>query len=244
MCTVTVVPVPDGVRLACNRDERRTRPAAQPPTLRRFGSRLAVLPLDPASGGTWIAANDAGLVMTVLNVNPGGTPHSALHSRGSIIPQLLPCSTLRAAVAQAAALDATDYAPFRLVLADRHEWAELCSDGRHVQRFPLAELMEPLLFTSSGLGDHVVEGSRRRLFEELFARRSDPAALQNLFHWHRWPDRPHLSVHMSRADACTVSRTVVSLGEGRVSMTYRSVAPSRPPATHTVGLELLAGVAR
>jgi hypothetical protein len=65
-----------------------------------------------------------------------------------------------------------------------------------------------------------------------------------VFHCHRWADRPHLSVNMSRADACTVSRTVVSLGAGRVSMTYHAFAEGRTAGVFTAGLERLAEVAR
>src|SRR5262249_11399645 len=68
MCTVTVVPTPGAVRLACNRDEQRTRPPALPPQVRRFGRRWAAFPVDPVGGGTWVAVNDTGLAMTVLNV--------------------------------------------------------------------------------------------------------------------------------------------------------------------------------
>jgi uncharacterized protein with NRDE domain len=247
MCTVTLVPTDGGVRLACNRDEQRSRPAATPPVIRRFALRLAVLPLDPQSGGTWVAANDAGLVMAVLNVNVGAGPSlrkTGIHSRGSLIPQLLANDSLRAAVEQAAALKAANYAPFRLIFADPNEWAEVHSDARQIRQSTPAELTAPLLFTSSGMGDHVVEELRRRLFEELFARPSDPTALQNLFHWHRWPDRPHLSVNMSRDDACTVSRTIVTLDGGRVSLTYQSIAQHRSTGGFTLGLELLAGVMR
>ena len=84
MCTVTIITVdsaaqcaPDsgsaargkGIRLACNRDELRTRPAALPPIIRTFGNRKAIMPVDPISNGTWIAVNDAGIAATLLNVN-------------------------------------------------------------------------------------------------------------------------------------------------------------------------------
>ena len=78
MCTVTLVPAgppdhPDhpgrGWRLACNRDESRKRPAAEPPSSHTFGPRHALMPTDPPSGGTWIAVNSAALAATLLNVN-------------------------------------------------------------------------------------------------------------------------------------------------------------------------------
>jgi hypothetical protein len=70
VCTLSVVPIGDRVRLAFNRDEKRTRAPGLPPRAARIGHRTAILPTDPASGGTWLAVNDAGLALAVLNVNP------------------------------------------------------------------------------------------------------------------------------------------------------------------------------
>jgi hypothetical protein len=61
MCTVSLVASPDGstLRLLMNRDERRLRPIAQPPTVRQTGLGQAVWPADPVSGGSWIAASSS-----------------------------------------------------------------------------------------------------------------------------------------------------------------------------------------
>ena len=77
-----------------------------------------------------------------------------------------------------------------------------------------------MMLTSSGLGDHLVEGPRRTLFD------ADPprtAAAQDAFHRHRWADRLPLSVAMHRDDARTVSRTVVEVTPEAVTMTYTPV---------------------
>ena len=74
----------------------------------------------------------------------------------------------------------------------------------------------PLLFTSSGLGDHLVEGVRRELFEGFFAGPAEGwRAAQDGFHRHRWEEgRGHLSVNMARPDARTVSFAVYGEGAG------------------------------
>jgi hypothetical protein len=84
------------MRMVCNRDESRSRPAALPPQVREFGKQRAILPIDPVSGGTWIAASSAGLAMTLLNSYPApagplapGATEELLESRGTIIPYLL-----------------------------------------------------------------------------------------------------------------------------------------------------------
>ncbi len=242
MCTVTIILTPGAtIRLACNRDEARLRPAALPPRVRRFGERCAILPIDPLSRGTWIAVNDAGLAMTVLNVTEPGDvkPGSTrLLSRGTIIPALLHCATLESALQLAEALLPAHYAPFRLVVADRQEVAELHSSGRHMQLRQRAHLCDPVLFTSSGLGDHVVEGPRRKLFEASFGRPDDWHQQQDAFHRHRWAEQPQWSVCMRRADAQTVSHTVVTIGQGSTAMTYYSAAPDQAVAPISVVLNL------
>jgi hypothetical protein len=230
MCTVTVVPAGETIRLACNRDELRSRPAALPPQLQQFGSRRALLPIDLTSGGTWVAVNDAGLALTLLNVNASSGPTvspTAPLSRGKVIPALLHADTPSAAVVAALALNPACYAPFRLVLVSRHEGLEVHSDGTRIRRVGRIDLTRPRLFTSSGLGDEVVEGPRRQLFAELFDRPGDRVAVQDAFHRHRWPDRSHLSVCMDREDAHTVSHTVVSIGPDAVTLTYHPAAPDR-----------------
>jgi hypothetical protein len=239
MCTVTVVPARETIRLACNRDELRSRAAALPPRVRQFGPRRAVLPVDPTSGGTWVAVNDAGLALTLLNVNPknrpAATPAVPL-SRGNIIPALLHADTPLAAAFSALTLDPSRYAPFRLVLVSQREAVELHSDGTRIRLRWRLGLTRPQMFTSSGLGDQAVEGPRRQLFGEYFDRPGDRLAQQDAFHRHRWPNRPHLGVCMERKDAQTVSHTLVSLRPDAVTLTYHPDAPDRP--AEAVGLTL------
>src|SRR3712207_9571694 len=70
-----------GFRVAFSRDELRVRLAGLPPGVGVFGARRAVHPTDAAAGGTWIAVNDAGLVLFLLNVNlPSPRPRSEEHT--------------------------------------------------------------------------------------------------------------------------------------------------------------------
>jgi hypothetical protein len=244
MCTVTAVPTQETVRLACNRDELRCRPVALPPRIEQFGQRRAVLPVDPTSGGTWVAVNDAGLALALLNVNSrngAAAPQAAPLSRGKIIPALLHDDTPLSAACSALDLDPARYAPFRLVLVNRHEAAEVHSDGARIRLVWRRGLTSPQFFTSSGLGDQAVEGPRRQLFGEFFDQPGDRRAQQDAFHRHRWPDRPHLSVCMDRQDARTVSHTVVSLAPDRVTLSYHPDAPDRPAKTVLMMLPIVVG---
>jgi Transport and Golgi organisation 2 len=232
MCTVTAVPraplatdpSPDPLllRVACNRDELLNRQPALPPTLWAAGRRRAVMPIDPESGGTWIAANDAGLVFVVLNSNPGFPVHAGDLSRGTIIPTLVGCATTSRALAHAQRLQAGRFAPFRLLIIDRYGIVDCWPDGGRI-RHRRAYLHSAILRTSSGLGDALVAGPRRTLFRRVFNNAHDFRHAQDSFHRHHWPGRQAISVNMRRDDARTVSQTIVEVRSGSVALSYRAV---------------------
>ena len=252
MCTVTIVPLIDDLgrrrasRLACNRDEKRTRPEALPPLVRAFGARNAILPIDPVSDGSWIGVNDAGLAATLLNVNLQDTIRAASASswsramdrasRGSIVPTMLACASVDEALGVAHTLDPTRFPPFRLVMLDDFALAELRSDGQQLTEMHDTMGSQPLFFTSSGLGDHLVEEPRRKLFDVMLGAAANPVARQAEFHRHAWPDRSHLSVCMSRPDARTVSHTTVEIEPQRVTLAYLPHAPNEPGEPTTLSL--------
>ena len=98
------------------------------------------------------------------------------------------------------------------------------------------------MFASSGLGDHLVEGVRRELFDELFAAAPEAwASAQDAFHRHRWPGREYLSVNMSRAEARTVSHSTIDLDSAEAVFAYHPDSPDRSADRVTVRLPLATG---
>ncbi len=232
MCTLTAIAWAGGARLAFNRDEARSRPAALPPAIHRVGPRTCAFPTDPAGGGTWFAVSDAGLAFAVLNATPR---RAGTASRGAVIPALLPSASLDEAVEAALALDTSRMGAFRLVVADGGRLAELRSDGDHPRLVGHAPLDAPRMFTSSGLGDELVQGPRAELFAEMLAVPSPEA--QDELHRHSWPDRRRLSVCMSRPDARTVSFSVATITPAGVSLAYHGDAPDVAAPRSEVRLE-------
>src|SRR5262245_9808077 len=132
MCTVTIIPVEGGFRLSCNRDERRDRARAEPPVAQTLENRRAVFPVDPVGPGTWVGVNDKGLAAALLNRTSGSTRPCAprdRRSRGLVVPMLLDCASLEAALEICTTLQVESFAPFRLVVVDRFETAVMTSDG-------------------------------------------------------------------------------------------------------------------
>jgi hypothetical protein len=78
----------------------------------------------------------------------------------------------------------------------------------------------PFMLTSSGLGDELVAPPRRELFDRMITFGEQTPEAQDAFHRHAWPDRGYLSVRMRRADARTVSYTVVELSVHARNMRY------------------------
>lgn len=215
MCTATIIPLQgaDGFRLVMNRDELRTRsPALRPAAIELESGIRAVWPTDADAGGTWIAANDRGLALGLLNGNPEPAPslppRETLISRGLIIPSLVSCEEAREVIRGVQMLDVHRYAPFRLIAADRSVIADAVWDGLRLRVSQCA--MRPVCFVSSGLGDRVV-APRLGLFRRWLARHGATVPAQDAYHEHQWPDRPEISVKMSRRDARTISVTSVEV---------------------------------
>ena len=232
MCTVTALPKsrlsspawaadPLLLRLVSNRDELRTRPEGLPPTVHTVEGRRVMMPLDPESGGTWIAANEHGLAFALLNANaPGRAPTDGL-SRGGLIPRVAPATSMGEALARLLNAEVERYRPFRLLMLDASQLVECWLEGARL-RHRRAYLQGAVMRTSSSLGDGVVEGPRRTLFRRFFRGASHAAAAQDAFHDHQWPGREDVSVRMQRADAHTVSQTTLEVSAGFATMIYRA----------------------
>lgn len=233
MCTLTIVPgcmeAGAGVdfRLAFNRDEERTRQPARSPTMEVHGNRKAILPRDPEGGGTWIAVTEVGLAFALLNVNPPGQSSASPGglSRGAVIPALLSADSIESVADMLPATAHEILRPFRLIVTDGRTWFEAL--GRLGTVTCTAHVLgEPIMRSSSGLGDDMVEAPRRSLFESMFKGMDGSIeSIQDEYHASRIPDHDEQSVDMSRDDARTVSTAVITATATEVVMVYAPGAP-------------------
>lgn len=234
MCTVSLVRAGGLVRLMCNRDERYDRPPAIAPVVRHAGGHLAVYPVDPTGGGTWIAATGAGLTFALLNGD--GPAAVSAPSRGLIVLDLLGCGSLDEVQARLPGLGGRDWPPHRLLATDGVTLLDVRvgARGREVREHAVPVAM---MFTSSSLGEDAVAPHRQALFDTLVGGATDVFDAQAAFHRHRWPDRPQLSVDMRRHDAATLSITTVDL-------TARGIAMRYEPATDLIGRPAMLSIER
>src|SRR6266516_3340819 len=115
MCTISFVPKPRGFYLAMNRDEKFTRSTALPPAIVDLADRRAIFPREP-EGGTWIAANDAGVCIALVNWHRiERQPVRSIVSRGQVVRALAAKSSAEEIAAGLAALPLRRLRPFRLI---------------------------------------------------------------------------------------------------------------------------------
>jgi hypothetical protein len=240
MCTVSLLPTPQGVRLVSNRDEKRSRPRATLPSLHQLGARRMLAPIDPQGLGSWIGVSDAGLIVTLLNQTP---PHRDTHpsvvaprSRGELVLRALSQPDIAGIAAMLGRIDQREYGGFVLIAVSREELLEASSaDKVAALSIERGSLSTPRVWSSSSLGDSLVVRPRAELFAQVVLAGPSPKS-QDAFHDHVWPQRTWQSVLMERADARTVSTTACELLRGMATMSYTDRWD--PHAPHTVRAEL------
>lgn len=229
MCTASWLSAGEEFCFLFNRDERLSRARGLPPRFDRRAGVAWLAPVDGAAGGTWIAVNQHGLLLALLNrTDEGALPRSGARSRGSIIPTLVASPDAKSSDKGLVALDLRDCAPFRLLVRDpetgairAHSW-----NGNLLS----AEELDPAagLVCSSSLGDTRVTLARTPIWKRLLAAGS-PLTLEALraFQRSHEPAPSADSVCMHRDDAETVSHVEIQISRNRATMTYVDGPPCR-----------------
>ena len=241
MCTLSWARVEGGYELFFNRDERRTRGAELEPALLERERVRYVAPRDADFGGTWIAVNERGTTLCLLNgyaaegLEP--EPEVQLESRGRLVIELADAADTRAVAARLCAREAARFRPFLLVALDpRHEALVAEWDGRSLQLDERAEARMPMI--SSSFAERAVRARRAAVFRER-ARDGRPLAPDALRACHASHDGgpSAYSVCMHREDAETRSLTCVRVAPTRVELEHTPGPPCRTGARPPLALE-------
>ena len=224
MCTASWLREEAGYTVFFNRDELRSRPKARPPRLWRRHGVSFVAPEDTEAGGTWLAANEWGVTVGLLNFygTEGAPPVPAAGgefvSRGLLMVDLADCASAAELMARLEAEDLLRYRAFTLFCLDATGGERVVDwSGTELSRRTAGELL-PLI--SSSLVDRAARRERRRLFDRY--RTSGPLTADRLLEFHRShePEKGPLSPCMHRPEAATVSLSVVEVRAGEVRMLY------------------------
>ena len=233
MCTVSWVHQPGGYHLLCNRDEKLTRGTAFAPALIERGGVRFIAPIDADFGGTWLAANEFGISLCLLNGDAGTAPSGApsRRSRGLLLRELARTSSGGECVSWLKQLDLGPFAPFVLLVLEPDMSAILAEwSGEDLTLDPAADSHVPL--TSSS---YDAPGVRRFRLNEFTRhvdplRRINPDALYR-FHTSHGASPDAYSPCMHRADAATVSFSWVTVTPEEIRFLYSPSAPCRHSPT-------------
>lgn len=132
MCTVIVLVRPGHrypVLIAANRDEMNGR-AWRAPGFHWPGHPGIVGGLDELAGGTWLAANQAGLVAAMLNRPDSLGPQDGKKSRGELPLMALETADLASAVGRITVINGGEYRSFNMLIAgpDGAIWVRFSGD--------------------------------------------------------------------------------------------------------------------
>lgn len=240
MCTVSWTRNPDSFELLCNRDEQRTRQLALEPRVEKQRGVRNLAPIDGDRGGTWLCANEFGIVICLLNgACLSGSGEAVAMTDGTISRGLIPLeladvgsSTI--ALQRLNALDLSRYAPFTLVVADPDlpvavaEWT-----GAELALMPYGDPFLPLI--SSSVEAAEVRARRRAEFASQVREGRDSAALRRFHESHQYGLSAY-SPCMHRPDAETVSHSVVEVTDQLIEFRYSPGSPCRavPAAVRTL----------
>lgn len=216
MCTVSWSCRESKVFFFFNRDERTSRPRADYPSESFLEGVRVLSPKDPLGGGSWIVANEYGLVVSLLN-NYEETRverSETMRTRGEIPMSFATCRSVEEVSDRLADSNFDRYLPFHLCCLDRSGDVVIVSwNGDVLERRPCTRRM----LTTSSFKPREVQTYR----EELF-RKQAPNSSEELFLYHM--DRSHADLAfnplMKRADAFTQSLSVVEISDGEISFKY------------------------
>jgi hypothetical protein len=222
MCTVSWFHEDGGYHLLCNRDEKRTRVPAAPPAVRVRGGVRFIAPADGDFGGTWIATNEFGVSICLLN---GASAGRAARSRGLLLLDLAGEQSSLEVCTHIWRADLTAFAPFTLVALEPGLPAAVAEwDGAEKAIVLNGESLLPLV--SSSFEPAAVRAYRRRQFRrQMVAAEKVDAHVLYRFHESHGSRPDAYSPCMHRPDAETVSFSWVRVSESEAEFFYSPGAP-------------------
>lgn len=226
MCTVSFIARKRGYLLGMNRDERLSRVPGRPPQRRGLDGRTVLGPSEPG-GGTWIAANDSGATLALINWYAiARRVQSKAVSRGEVVNAVGAAGLAEAAAAALARLPCHRINPFRLIgiFPETGEVTEWRWDLRRLVR--LDHRWESQQWISSGFDEPEAQRVRSGTFTRACGQSSfgNRAWLRRLHRSHV-PQAGPFSICMHRSDAATVSYSEVAVSARSVRMWHLAGPP-------------------
>jgi hypothetical protein len=239
MCTVTFIARQKGYRLGMNRDEKRTRPTGLAPKKKKVDGRAVISPSEPG-GGTWIAVNDHGATLALINwYSITARVEGKAVSRGEVVHSMSAASSPDFADAAFSGLPLNRINPFRLIgiYPVTHEIVEWRWNLKQLvrQQHPWKSQQ----WISSGFDEPTAQRVRGKTLQRA-ERQHSAGSLDWLRRLHRshTPQAGPFSTCMHRTDAATVSYTEVTVSSRLATMRYHAGAPCQSSTSSVHLLDL------
>ncbi len=187
MCTVTYVPRgTNQFILTSNRDENQGRTTSLLES-RSVGPERVLFPVDPISGGSWIAISSSNRVVCILNGAFEKHHHNPPYkrSRGLILLDYFKTPNISHFIERH---DFEGIEPFTMVMYEQDLLVELRWDGvlKHTRN---VSLNTPHIWSSSTLYDQSARTKRAEWFEKWWQETQDPDS-NDLLQFHRYGGEP------------------------------------------------------
>lgn len=207
MCTLTWWREAAGTfEVFFNRDEKKTRLLAEPPRPHTRDGVSFLAPVDPDGGGTWMLANQHGLVVCLLNRwhEESSTGHP-FRSRGRLVMEVAALENVPAVEERLRKEDLSELRPFTMVGFDPVGERAWTWNGQELS----VERKPEMPLCSSSFHYAEVSLALQQRFHELRCARRLREGLLEYFHADTDEGPSAFTPRMLRADAQTMSRSRV-----------------------------------
>ena len=214
----------DGYELFFNRDEQLSRRRAKLPAIHKNETVDYISPTDSDAGGTWIAVNQYGITVCLLNHYQFEqiSTYKNWISRGEIVRSFALTSDLSSAEQEFGDLSLDDYRAFRMFMIDPQGNNRLFVWDGHSARIE-SNVTTPK--SSSSVDSKNVKKKRKDLFRDLNLIESKDAKKFIAYHASHLPSRSKDSVCMHREDAKTVSLSHINVTDKGIEFAYADGSP-------------------
>ncbi|NCT10423.1 MAG: NRDE family protein [Flavobacteriia bacterium] len=219
MCTVSFVPLQNGVVLTSNRDEKIYRTTIAPKVYTENEIKL-LYPKDEKAGGTWIVAKEDGTTIILLNgafINHQKKPNYS-RSRGVILMEIIQA---KKPLLHFQEMNLDNVEPFTLIIFQNNTLTEVKWD--EVEKHVIDKsIKKPHIWSSATLYNRIQRIKRKQWFED-FCRHNMPLSKDKIlsFHTNTRVTNTEYGLVINREDKTkTVSITQLLLKNDKLEMTY------------------------
>ena len=227
-----------GYELFFNRDEQLSRRRAELPSIQKNEIVDYISPTDSDAGGTWIAVNQHGITVCLLNHYQFEQieTYKKWTSRGEIVRSFALTTNLKSAENNFYDLDLNDYRAFRMFIIDQKGNNRLFVWDGHSARIE-CNVTTPK--SSSSVDSKNVKKKRKNLFRDLNLIESKDAKKFIDYHTSHLPSKSKDSVCMHRDDAKTVSLSHVNVTDQGIEFSYADGSPCEVPLGKPLFIEFI-----